>query len=208
MRINKSGFTVVELMIVIVVIAVLAALVAVSYNTMSKRALDNSLRNDLAHSASVLSEWLLDHSMSELLSVYEGERGAGTTVAWITSRDADNGLPANALQWNNIAALPRVEVGPRVTIEMIAQYGSGLAPGANKAMQEDDMFCITGAINGGKYNYRPWSNIHADYDKLLFYDSALERIVTLKELDEVDRAGQQVTCEGHLIRWREATSKK
>ena len=44
---NKSGFTIVELLIVIVVIAILAAISIVAYNGIQNRAYDTSVRNDL-----------------------------------------------------------------------------------------------------------------------------------------------------------------
>ena len=45
---NKQGFTIVELLIVIVVIAVLAAIVTVAYGTMQSRARINRVNHDLS----------------------------------------------------------------------------------------------------------------------------------------------------------------
>ena len=45
---NKSGFTIVELLIVVVVIAILAAITIVSYNGVTNRANDSAVQQDLA----------------------------------------------------------------------------------------------------------------------------------------------------------------
>ncbi|HEX7483890.1 MAG TPA: prepilin-type N-terminal cleavage/methylation domain-containing protein [Candidatus Saccharimonadales bacterium] len=48
MRKTTSGFTIVELLIVIVVIAILAAITIVAYNGIQNRANDTAVKNDLA----------------------------------------------------------------------------------------------------------------------------------------------------------------
>lgn len=45
--ISKQGFTIVELLVVIVVISILAAIVIVSYNGVQKKSYDTSVRSDL-----------------------------------------------------------------------------------------------------------------------------------------------------------------
>lgn len=51
---NKKGFTIVELLIVIVVIAILAAIVIVSYNGISKQARQSSLLSDVSNAATIM----------------------------------------------------------------------------------------------------------------------------------------------------------
>lgn len=53
-KINKPGFTIVELLVVIVVIGVLAAIVIVAYNGISQRAVTASLQSDLANASKQL----------------------------------------------------------------------------------------------------------------------------------------------------------
>lgn len=204
---NKhKGFTIVELLIVIVVIAILAVIAIIAYNGIRQRAQDVSLKNDLANTGRVLSLWMVDHSMEELNSLYRSD-GRTSTAAWITGENADNMLADSHLRWNDVTDLPTVVVGPNMTLEVVGQYSStaaALAPEANARMLSDNSFCITGAVRDGNYNYRPMSGEPARYDTLLFYDSVFGRVVTMQELDEAERAGQTVTCEGHLQRWREA----
>ncbi len=53
-RKTRTGFTIVELLIVIVVIAVLAAISVVAYNGVQNRANDTVIKNDLANFAKVI----------------------------------------------------------------------------------------------------------------------------------------------------------
>ena len=54
MKKTTSGFTIVELLIVIVVIAILAAITVVAYNGVQNRAYDSSIQNDLTNIAKQL----------------------------------------------------------------------------------------------------------------------------------------------------------
>lgn len=57
----KRGFTIVELLIVIVVIAILAAISVVAYNGVQTRARDNVRKSDLATIAKALDLYLTDN---------------------------------------------------------------------------------------------------------------------------------------------------
>ncbi len=52
---KQPGFTIVELLIVIVIIAILATIVVVAYNGIKARAIDSSLKNDASNGATVLA---------------------------------------------------------------------------------------------------------------------------------------------------------
>ncbi|NTW62388.1 prepilin-type N-terminal cleavage/methylation domain-containing protein [Candidatus Saccharibacteria bacterium] len=52
---NRSGFTIVELLVVIVVIAILAVIVVVTYSGVSKQAVVSSLQSDLTNAAKQLN---------------------------------------------------------------------------------------------------------------------------------------------------------
>lgn len=61
-RIYKKGFTIVELLVVIVVIGILAAITIVSYTGISQRAITSSLQSDLANAAQQLKLFQVDNS--------------------------------------------------------------------------------------------------------------------------------------------------
>ena len=60
MRISKSGFTIVELLVVIVVIGILAAISIVSYNGISARAMDTKIKSLTASVGEILQIESLD----------------------------------------------------------------------------------------------------------------------------------------------------
>ena len=167
---KREGFTIVELLVVIVVIAILAAIAIVVYSNVQNRAQDTALRSDLANAGKVVSLWMVEHTMQELNDAYRLD-GATRTAAYITGQNADNELTNRHLRWNTVAALPRIAVSPNATLEVVGQYGNADEADVNERILRTNAFCITGAIRGGTYNYRPMSKPR-QYDKLLFFDSA------------------------------------
>ena len=59
---KQRGFTIVELLIVIVVIGILAAIVIVSYNGIQKKATTAALASDLANASAKLQLYQVDNS--------------------------------------------------------------------------------------------------------------------------------------------------
>ena len=80
---QKHGFTIVELLIVIVVIAILAAITIVAYNGIQQRARDTDRKSDIS-------------TIKKALEIYYAENGnypssSGSTKingSWVTSSDA------------------------------------------------------------------------------------------------------------------------
>lgn len=61
-QIQQKGFTIVELLIVIVVIGILAAIVIVAFNGVQNRANDTTVRNDLKNISKQMELWRVDQS--------------------------------------------------------------------------------------------------------------------------------------------------
>lgn len=90
---RPGGFTIVELLIVIVLIAILAAITIVAYNGISKRAIESSMQADLHTAASVLGK---DHVLGGTypvdLSAANGGLGlvgSGSNVLTYVNEGAD-----------------------------------------------------------------------------------------------------------------------
>ncbi|HEY1085663.1 MAG TPA: type II secretion system protein [Candidatus Saccharimonadales bacterium] len=62
MKKTISGFTIVELLIVIVVIAILAAMSIVAYNGIQNRANDTAVQNDLRNLGQKVKEYMVDNT--------------------------------------------------------------------------------------------------------------------------------------------------
>lgn len=59
---RQIGFTIVELLIVIVVIAILAAITIVAYNGIQNRANDSAVQSDLRNLGQKVTEYMIDNS--------------------------------------------------------------------------------------------------------------------------------------------------
>ncbi len=100
-KLKHSGFTIVELLIVIVVIAILAAISVVAYNGIQQRARDSQRNSDVATIVKAL----------ELYYVQNGQypAGNGSTAingAWSATVDASWANLASILAPNYISTLP------------------------------------------------------------------------------------------------------
>lgn len=203
---KTQGFTVVELLIVIVVIGILAAITIVSFQGIQGRARTVALKSDLTNTGKKMAVWMVepDNSVPKLISLYNTYGGGYS--AWIVGQSADNAL-TDELKWNDIPGLPALSASPGSTIEITARYASGIdVAEVNERMRTKNQLCIIGAAPGSTYDYRPMSGIHEDYDKMLYFDSAYGKVMTIQELASHYDAGDDVTCEGHVIRWKQATS--
>lgn len=80
----RRGFTIVELLIVIVVIAILAAITLVAYNGIQTRANDTRIRDAAAKFATALQLWAIDHG-----STLKGNWGS--TTATLSSGNCSDG---------------------------------------------------------------------------------------------------------------------
>lgn len=90
---TSRGFTIVELLIVIVVIAILAAITVVAYNGIQKRASDAQRRSDLTAIAKALELYYIDNNR------YPAGSGSTTiNASWSTTADASWQNLATALQ--------------------------------------------------------------------------------------------------------------
>jgi len=90
---SKDGFTIVELLIVVVVIAILAAITIVSYNGITNRALQATMQSDLQSSATILvSDNSMNGSYPETAEAANGGRGlpeSGDNVVAYTREGSD-----------------------------------------------------------------------------------------------------------------------
>lgn len=88
-KIGQQGFTIVELLIVIVIIGILAALVFVQFNNMQARARDAERKADVRLIESKLAEYNADNGEYPTAA-------AGTAIA--TGLAPIDGIPADALE--------------------------------------------------------------------------------------------------------------
>ncbi|MEO5949781.1 MAG: type II secretion system protein [Candidatus Saccharimonas sp.] len=88
---NENGFTIVELLIVIVVIAILAAITIVSYNGIQARSRDSVRRQDLAQITKLMKMYQVDNG-----DYAEAGCGSGTGYGWFAV-DYDGAGPLKSI---------------------------------------------------------------------------------------------------------------
>ena len=99
---KQRGFTIVELLIVIVVIAILAAITIVAYNGIQTRARDSQRDADLASIQKALELYYSDNGMYPPASGSTSINGS-----WSTTADASWPNLANAVVPTYVSAFPR-----------------------------------------------------------------------------------------------------
>ncbi len=96
---RTKGFTIVELLIVIVVIGILAAIVIVAYNGVQQRARDSRRQNDIQSLTQALELYYLDNGKYPVSS---GNAGTLPNAAWSTTADSS---------WQNLVAFLKPYMG-------------------------------------------------------------------------------------------------
>ena len=94
MKKTTSGFTIVELLIVIVVIAILATISVVAYTSIQARAADTQIKSAATQIEKAIKLWGIDNG-SEIVAGY------GTTSPVVDGRCSNTGTGGGALQTGN-----------------------------------------------------------------------------------------------------------
>jgi general secretion pathway protein G len=86
-RLSKKGFTIVELLVVIVVIAILAAITVVAYNGIQVKARDSQRKQDVKTIAKALELYYIDNGQYPTISCasncsINGSWGTSSDVGW------------------------------------------------------------------------------------------------------------------------------
>lgn len=93
MRKNKSGFTIVELLVVIVVIGILASITVVAFNGVRARALQSEKQSKISEVRKALERFKIDNNRYPGVSEIGGSAGAtliGMSLSAVTPSNADN----------------------------------------------------------------------------------------------------------------------
>lgn len=112
MRKTTSGFTIVELLIVIVVIAILAAITIATYNGIQQRARDAIRKQDLAQIAKALKIYSVDNG--NLIYTGSGCGANGNGSGWFSASIYSPNLPVASCLINS-GALSKVLIDPSGT---------------------------------------------------------------------------------------------
>jgi len=154
---RRNGFTIVELLIVIVIIAVLAAIVIVAYNGVQARANFSKEQGDLKSITKALGLYYVDHS------AYPNTTGqSGCTYNWCGWDQATGDSFITGLSPQYVSKLPQMPAANAandsylyrsdgVNYQLLRYKGDGL-PAVE--MQNNPLLATTQGYNGLAWGYR------------------------------------------------------
>ena len=166
MKITKNGFTIVELLIVIVVIAILAAISVVAYNGIQERARFSSMRSDIASINKAIQLYYADNGSYPITPAGgSGQPCSGNWCGW-DQAGGDNFIPGLSPEYISIIPqLPTSNVNGETYLyrspsgtdyKLIRLLSTGLSAAETSAMA-DLMTTNCGAgIDPNRWGY--WSS--------------------------------------------------
>jgi prepilin-type N-terminal cleavage/methylation domain-containing protein len=136
---HKNGFTIVELLIVIVVIGILAAITVVAYTGMQQRSKNTSTHAQLM-------------SVNRLIQAYNADQGSYPNTGGLTNVRTDTGCSGGSKQSDWVPSLTT-----RLPQSNNAKAGNGFSG------------CYMYASDGSKYVLSAWNSVGGDPQKTTAY---------------------------------------
>lgn len=167
---SRAGFTIVELLIVIVVIGILAAISIVAYNGIQNRAHDVAVQNDLANLAKRFELFMADNSRYPNHHTDMNNLGLAISKdSYLVSSELDFNLIPCQVSGNQkfaIAAVSKSKKRFYVTDgSSVKEYTGGTAwlgvsnsysPMCSSALAGSSVISSASGVNNG--TWRPWTN--------------------------------------------------
>lgn len=186
---QESGFTLVELLVVIVIIGLLAAIAIPIFMNQRQKANDTALISDLHNVAATYQTWHSGHgnSNAKLRQLSGGDHQIN-----ITADDAI--VDEGGFEWDDVPGLPTVSISSGSRIDMLV-YTS----------HREGEFCLVGMNAFSQWDYVSGMGDHSKYDDILYYDPMAGGIITIEELAEIYEDDQETACTDYARRWLVAT---
>lgn len=151
---SSKGFTIGELLIVIVVIAILAAVVFISYNNLQSRARDTARQSDIRQVHKLIELYYAEHGHYPITTP-AGVMGDGIAIGWQTdgidlATDANCHVGMQTAEW-----VPDLDVP---LPQSIPNTGKGAIGNSNPI---DHQGCYVYMSDGERYILSAWNNVES-----------------------------------------------
>lgn len=179
---TEDGFTLVELLVVILIIGILAAVAIPAFMEQRQRANETSLQSDLKNAASTVIGWQASgETWQEMRERINRARGSFLVKSDDLGPSSLDSFGPSTF-WNN-HDLPKISVSPGVWIEIVSfQDGSETNSATWHTGHDAQEFCIIGSHENSSYDFHRGTHGESDYDKLLYYDQKLGGVVEIEDI--------------------------
>lgn len=183
---NEYGFTLVEILVVILIIGILAAIAIPVFLNQRQKANDAALTSDIINVSKVVETYLGGGQKS--LDLY-AKAGSKNTIVFEGS--GVNLYAGTTPRWNAIIPDNKANMSAGSFIDMRV-YPTG---GSVWDAHSEGEYCLAGGhMNSGKYNYLGGNPLK--YGDLLYYDAALGGITEFSKIVSTVKAGGKTSCSG------------
>lgn len=178
---REEGFTILELLVVILVIGILTAVAIPVFNTQRKKAADATVRSDIMSVAQNYIGWQASGKSNKDFWAASGSK----TAMIVMDPSAPSIIDAN--NWNISVPDYQARITDKNTVEVVVRTSN-----------KEGSFCLAASGPRSQWNYVPGSAQHIDYDKYLYYDMEAGGVKTMKQLMTLNTSGMALACQEYV----------
>lgn len=192
---NESGFTLIEILVVILIIGILASIAIPVFLNQRKKAGDATLQSDIRTAAAGVETWIAGGGSAEQFRIDNGNK----TSALVEGPNPVNAFPVTAPRWNDLANYPKIYISnatsmeiPMLTVPQSLHWLRAHEPGE---------FCIKATNASSNYDGLLYGDTFATLNKALYYDVKAGGVRTMEELVKMQVTDTTVSCSGYVNRY-------
>lgn len=187
LRQREDGFTILELLVVIGVIGILAAVSIPVFSIQRAKAADASVRSDLQSVAQAFIGWQATGKTNKNYWQLSNNQ-----VAMIVTAPGSPSM-LNAVNWNDAVLDYPIKMSKNNSVEILV-----------RTTNREGAFCLAATGAGSQWNYIPGSGQQAQYNKYLFFDMEAGGVKTMSELVALKASGALLACREHVDAYQTA----